>query len=248
MVRAGGRRRGLARRCPVLPFHEPVLVGPPGLRPHRHFPAAKAGTTKAPLLVMKCAAGIVASPQGRGNRRSVGTPWNASVQGRTAWKPSFQFRSWRARFHPGQGTPWKASLQGRRAPPRSRSVWSASACWRCRRSLLRRETCHATAAFHKRPDWLFTQRHCPVEGRVPPPPDGNDSLGGPGSTRAKGRGGTHPSVSARRLRGREAHGGRRFAGAFRQRHPARRLAAPPLCSRAVLRPALWVADPMRFSP
>jgi hypothetical protein len=61
MVRAGGRRRALARRCPVLPFHEPVLVGPPGLRPHRHFPAAKAGTTKSPLLVMKCAAGIVAS-------------------------------------------------------------------------------------------------------------------------------------------------------------------------------------------
>jgi hypothetical protein len=122
MVRAGGRRLALAPRCPVLPFHEPMLVRRPALRRHRHFPAAKAGTTKAPLLVMKCAAGIVASPQGRGNRRSVGTPWKASVQGRTAWKPSFQFRSWRARFHPGQGTrggtrPSKAGrrLRGREA-------------------------------------------------------------------------------------------------------------------------------------
>jgi len=78
MVRAGGRRRALAPRCPVPPFHEPMLVRRPALRRHRHFPAAKAGTTKAPLLVMKCAAGIVASPQGRGNRRSVGTPWKAS--------------------------------------------------------------------------------------------------------------------------------------------------------------------------
>jgi hypothetical protein len=78
MVRAGGQRRSLAWRCPVLPFHEPMLVRRPALRRHRHFPAAKAGTTKSPLLVIKCAAGIVASPQGRGNRRSVGTPWKAS--------------------------------------------------------------------------------------------------------------------------------------------------------------------------
>jgi hypothetical protein len=110
MVRAGGRRRALAPRCPVPPFHEPMLVRRPALRRHRHFPAAKAGTTKAPLLVMKCAAEIVASPQGRGNRRSVGTPWKASLhrtrwnaflQCRTAWKRSLKFRSWRARFHPG---------------------------------------------------------------------------------------------------------------------------------------------------
>ena len=123
MVRAGGQRRSLAWRCPVLPFHEPMLVCRPALRRHRHFPAAKAGTTKSPLLVIKCAAGIVASPQGRGNRRSVGTPWktslhrtrwNASLQGRTAWKSSlhledWQFQAessaarclWRAGFHPG---------------------------------------------------------------------------------------------------------------------------------------------------
>lgn len=97
MVCAGGQRRSLAPRCPVLSFHEPVLVGRPALRRHRHFPPLKAGTTNAPLLVVKCAAGIVASPQGRGNRRSVGTPWkaslhrtrwNASLQGRTAWQPS----------------------------------------------------------------------------------------------------------------------------------------------------------------
>ena len=182
MVRAGGRRRGLARRCPVLPFHEPVLVGPPGLRPHRHFPAAKAGTTKAPLLVMKCAAGIVASPQGRGNRRSVGTPWKASLhrtrwnaflQCRTAWKPSFQFRSWRARFHPGQGTRWNASLHLRPAPPRSRSAWSAPACWRCRSSALLPETYCPSPALHKRPEFLGTRPH---------------TVGGPGSTTAPGGG------------------------------------------------------------
>jgi len=103
MVRAGGQRRSLAWRCPVLPFHEPMLVCRPALRRHRHFPAAKAGTTKSPLLVIKCAAGIVASPQGRGNRRSVGTPWktslhrtrwNASLQGRTAWKSSLHLEDW----------------------------------------------------------------------------------------------------------------------------------------------------------
>ena len=71
--------RPLAPRCPVLPLHEPVLVRRPALGRHRRFPPAKAGTTNAPLLVMRCDAGIVGSPQGRGNRRSVGTPWKASL-------------------------------------------------------------------------------------------------------------------------------------------------------------------------
>ena len=56
-----------------------------------------------------------------------------------------------------------------------------------------------------------------LEGRVPPRPDGNDSIGGPGTTRAKGRGGTHPSMSAQRLRGREAFGVRQLAGAVASR-------------------------------
>jgi len=66
-----------------------------------------------------------------------------------------------------------------RAPPRSRSVWSAQACWRCRRVTARSETYRPRPAFHKRPNGLLTRRHCPFEGPVPPPPDGNDSMEGP---------------------------------------------------------------------
>jgi len=103
------------------------------------------------------------------------------------------------------------------APSTSRGVWSAPACWRCGRAPLRPETSHPAPAFHKRPDGLLTRLHCPFEGRIPPGPDGNDSIGGPGSTRAKGRRGTHPSICARRLRGREAHGVRPLAGALASR-------------------------------
>ena len=85
----------------------------------------------------------------------------------------------RTRFHPGQGTQWNASLHVRPAPPRSRSAWSAPACWRCRRVTARLETYHPAPAFHKPPDGLLTRLHCPFEGRVPPRPDGNDSVKGP---------------------------------------------------------------------
>jgi len=70
------------------------------------------------------------------------------------------------------------------APSTSRSVWSAPACWRCRTTPLRPETYDSTSAFHKRPDGLLTRLHCPFEGRISPRPDGNDSIGGPGSSRA----------------------------------------------------------------
>ena len=65
------------------------------------------------------------------------------------------------------------------APSNSRSVWSAPACWRCRRAALRPETSHPAPAFHKRPDGLLTRLDCPFEGRVPPRPDGNDSMKDP---------------------------------------------------------------------
>ena len=45
---------------------------------------------------------------------------------------------------------------------------------------------------------------------------------GPDSTRARGRGGTHPSMSAQRLRLREAFGVRQLAGAVEEPHFARR--------------------------
>ena len=95
---------------------------------------------------------------------------------------------WRARFHPGQGTPWKASLHRTRwnaslhvrpAPPRSRSAWSAPACWRCGRAPLRPETYDPTPAFHKRPDGLLSRRHCPFEARFHPGPTVTIRLEGP---------------------------------------------------------------------
>jgi len=43
---------------------------------------------------------------------------------------------------------------------------------------------------------------------------------------SRGRGGRRPSMSARRLRGREAFGLRQLAGAFEERHCARRPTAP----------------------
>jgi len=73
--------------------------------------------------------------------------------------------SWRARFHPGpypeqqKGTGLAALPRPCTAAPNARSVWSAPACWRCRRAPLHPETCHAAAAFHKRPDGLLTRRH-----------------------------------------------------------------------------------------
>ena len=129
----------------------------------------KAGTTKAPLLVMKCAAGIVASPQGRGNRRSVGTPWNASVQGRTAWKPSFQFRSWTARFHPGQGTRGgtRPSKAGRRL--RGREAFGV----------------HQLAGAVEDP-------YCAGRPATPLPPSTNDRIGCSPNDIAQWRAGFHP--------------------------------------------------------
>ena len=82
----------------------------------------------------------------------------------------------------------------------------------------------------KAADPTQSHRDPQLEGRVPPRPEGNDSIGGPGSTRAKGRGGTHPSMSAQRLRGREALGVRPLAGAFGPPHCARRPTILPLPS------------------
>ena len=82
----------------------------------------------------------------------------------------------------------------------------------------------------KAADPTQSHRDPQLEGRVPPRPEGNDSIGGPGSTRAQGRGGTHPSMSAQRLRGREALGVRPLAGAFGPLHCARRPTTPLLPS------------------
>ena len=71
----------------------------------------------------------------------------------------------------------------RTAPSNSRSVWSAPACWRFPAATLRPEPCYPTPAFHKRPDGFLARGHLP--GR------------GPGSSRAKGRGGTHASNRTR---------------------------------------------------
>jgi len=110
------------------------------------------------------------------------------------------------RLNAGPGSTRAASQQRRQAaahhtlprlltaPSDSRSVWSAPACWRCRRAALRPETSHPAPAFHKRPDGLLTRLDCPFEGRVPPRPDGNDSMKEPGSTRAKKRRGRYPSI------------------------------------------------------
>jgi len=81
----------------------------------------------------------------------------------------------------------------RTPPPNSRSAWSAPACWRCHRATPGPGDNRPTPASHKRPEGLPAQGHCPVEGRVPPRPDGNASLEGPVPTRAKGRCGRRPS-------------------------------------------------------
>jgi|GEM_PF-2179853 len=188
------------------------------------------------------------------------------------------------------------------APANVRSPWSAPACRRCRRALLRPETSHPTPAFHKRPDGLLTRRHCLFEGPAPPRPDGYDSMKGPVpprptdatkgvlpsdavervpprpdgvgvipsfgglavSSRVVGRavlveGRIPPRPvsrsssdapnsmrcrdSPRRLRLREAFGVRQLAGAFEERHRARKPTAPHLSSRPVPRPTLFVGQP-----
>ena len=86
------------------------------------------------------------------------------------------------------------------APPNSRSAWSAPACRRCRRETPRPETSDPAPAFHKRPEGLLARLHYPFEGRISPRPDGNDSIGRPGSTRAKGRAkGVPPSDAVERV-------------------------------------------------
>ena len=118
------------------------------------------------------------------------TLWNASLQGRTAWKPSLHLEEravpsrvfGRAMLVQGRVPPGPLSHSGRHAaalhalprprpaPPNSRSVWGAPACWRCRSARRRPETYGPTPALHIRPEFLRTRPHTPSEVSVPSRP------------------------------------------------------------------------------
>ena len=73
----------------------------------------------------------------------------------------------------------------------------------------------------------YTQSASGIGSRVPPRPDGNDSMEGRVPPRPVSRSSSEPPDclhcrgSERRLRTREAHGVRQLAGAFAERHAAR---------------------------
>ena len=79
--------------------------------------------------------------------------------------PGFTAARWE-RFHGGPGSTRARNSQQQQgtglaalprlpaAPPNSRSVWSAPACWRCRRATRRPQTDRPKTALHKRQDFL----------------------------------------------------------------------------------------------
>ena len=110
-------------------------------------------------------------------------------------------------FHPG--LPHTAAASRRspcaaatsRAPPRSRSVWSAPACWRFRSSALLPETYRPTFASQKRHGFLRTRRHTPLEAPIPPRPGGGVPEQVASASRQQGSACTAPSPAAAEVAG-----------------------------------------------
>jgi len=178
---------GCAKRYPnpteLPPWPEPKTGRSAGL--HTHAPSKLVSTAPRPgPFLYGCA--LRSSIRYGCSRRQ---PWRATVS--RAQRPSCSSSSKRPCFHPWRWHPvgglasTLARLPQRRqaaavhaprrfrtASPRSRSVWSAPACWRFRSSALLPETYGPTFASQKRHDFLRTRRHTRLEAPIPPRPGG----------------------------------------------------------------------------
>jgi hypothetical protein len=166
-----GRSAGVDTKPPCRsppPPHGPALAC--ALAPPESPSALGAPLDSAPAWATVSRAELLSSRSKTG-RPSFNPPPLHSVEGPASAPAQLPQRRQAAALH--------ALPRPRMAPANVRSPWSAPACRRCRRALLRPETSHPTPAFHKRPDGLLTRRHCLFEGPAPPRPDGYDSMKGP---------------------------------------------------------------------